>query len=490
MGSLFKPDVQDTTQKTELPPWMNQYGEWLTGGAQGMADRPYVGYEGDRFAGFNPMQQDAFGSMDQFGQMGLSALGGGYNALSDLTGAGMMGNAYAGLMGMGDAQNMRTPQSEAMMAEYFGADPSLANRNDIRDVAGGSFLDESSGSIQDYMNPYTQGVSDNVLSDLDRSRQVQDQQQRAQANAAGAFGGSRHGVLDAITTSEYDRNAGQLSNQLWNQAYGAASNLKGQDLNRDLQAGLSNQGMDWNVQNLGANLGMFNAGNENALSQFNAGLGTMNNQFNASNQLQNQQFGKNTGLLALQAAGGLGNMMGGFTQQQGRNLTDFGTSGLGQQLAGGNQQQGFGQAQYDQAYQDFLGERDWQANNFGQFGGMGMGAQGNMTSTGQAFGPSKFSQLAGGAAAAGGLAAGLCSRDFKDLTGEVDAEEVLEKLERMELHEWNYKGEEEQHFGPVAEDFNEAIGKESKYIQMIDGFGFLMAATKALAKRVQQLEAA
>ena len=60
----------------------------------------------------------------------------------------------------------------------------------------------------------------------------------------------------------------------------------------------------------------------------------------------------------------------------------------------------------------------------------------------------------------------------------------------MELHEWNYKGEEEQHFGPIAEDFNWAIGKDSKFIQPLDAFGFLMAATKALAERVQQLEAA
>ena len=289
-----------------------------------------------------------------------------------------------------------------------------------------------------------------------------------------------------------------MSNQLWNQAYGAATNLKGQDLGRGLQAGLANQGMDWNTQNLGANLGMFNAGqgnqmamfdagNQNAMSQFNAGLGTANNQFNAGNQLQNQQFNQNFGANALQAAGGLGNMMGGFTQQQGRNLTDFGIQGLGQQLMGGNQQQGFGQAQYDQLYQDFLGERDWQANNFGQFGGMGMGVQGNSTTTGQAFGPSKGSQLAGMGTAAAGL---MSSKDFKDLTGKVDAENVLEKLEQMELHEWNYKGEEEQHFGPIAEDFNGAIGKDSKFIQPLDAFGFLMAATKALAERVQQLEAA
>ena len=417
MGSLFKPDVQDTTTKTQLPPWMNQYGEWLTGASQGMSDRPYVGYEGDRFAGFNQSQQDAFGSADLFGQMGLGALGGGYNALSDLTGAGMMGNAYSGLMGLGN-NPQDAPQANAMFSDFFSAGPAqqaaMANRDDIRDVAGGSFLNSDMGSISDYMNPYVDNVMGDVQSDFNRNWQQQEQQLNSQANAAGAFGGSRHGVQGALAASENQRNFGQLSNQLRNQAYGAATNLMGQDLSRGLQADLSNQGMDWNTQNLNANMGMFNAGqgnqmsmfdagNQNNWSQFNAGLGTMNNQFNANNLMQNKQLSAQ----ALQAAGGLGNMMGAFTQNQGRNLTDYGIQGLAQQLGAGNQQQGFGQAQYDQAYQDFLGERDWQASNFGQFGGMGMGMQGDTTTTGQAFGPSKASQLAGGAAAAGGLATGF-----------------------------------------------------------------------------------
>jgi hypothetical protein len=388
--------------------------QWNIDRGQGLANQPYTPYEGQRFEGFNPMQQNAMGSANLFGQMGLGALGGGYNALNDMTGANMMGASYMGLMNMGlDAGNMDTPQARAMMAEFFGAgpaqqaDPSLANRGAIRDVEGGSFLGGDLGSINDYMNPYTEGVMDNVMGDMNRSWQQQDQQQRANANAAGAFGGSRHGVLDALSTSEYNRNTGQMSNQLWNQAYGAAAGLKGQDLNRAMQAGLSNQGMDWNVQNLGANLGMFNAGqgnqmamfdagNQNALSQFNAGLGTMNNQFNAGNQLQNQQFNQNFGANALQAAGGLGNMMGNFTQNQGRNLTDYGIQGLGSQMNAGNMMQGLGQQQLDFDYQQFLNAQNW----YGDRAHFGIdplqGGYGGST-TEPYFGPSPWQGAMGGA---------------------------------------------------------------------------------------------
>jgi hypothetical protein len=416
MGSKSSGNQQDVTTTEEMPDWLRDATQWNINRGQSLANQPYTPYEGQRFAGFDPMQQNAMGSANLFGQMGLGALGGGYNALNDMTGANMMGGAYGGLMGLSGLaaqMGMGDNDAQAMLSQYFGAGPaqqaaaSLANRGAIQDVSGGSFLDDSSGSLQDYMNPYTEGVMDNVLGDLDRSWQQQDQAQRANANAAGAFGGSRHGILDALSTSEYQRNAGQLSNQLWNQAYGAATNLKGQDLSRGLQAGLANQGMDWNTQNLNANLGtqtsmfnagqgnqmsMFDAGNQNAWSQFNAGLGTMNNQFNASNRLQ----GMGLAMSGMGAAGGLGNMMGNFTQNQGRNLTDYGIQGLSSQMNAGNMMQGQNQQQLDFDYQQFLESRGWFGNQ-AQYGINPLqGGYGGST-TQPYFGPSPWQGAMGGA---------------------------------------------------------------------------------------------
>ena len=412
MGSKSSGNQQDVTTTEQMPDWLRDATQWNIDRGQSLANQPYTPYEGQRFAGFDPMQQRAMGSSDLFGQMGLGALGGGYNALNDMTGANMMGASYMGLMNMGlGAPGMDTPQSQAMLSEFFGAGPaqqaSMANRGDIRDVAGGSFLNNDMGSISDYMNPYVDNVVGDVQSDFNRNWQQQEQQLNSQANAAGAFGGSRHGVQGALAASENQRNFGQLSNQLRGQAYGAATNLMGQDLSRGLQANLANQGMDWNTQNLNANLGMFNAGqgnqmsmfdagNQNQWSQFNAGLGTLNNQFNAGNLLQNQQFNQNFGAQALQAAGGLGNMMGNFTQNQGRNLTDYGIQGLGSQMAAGNMMQGQNQQQLDFDYQQFLESRGWYGNQ-AHFGIDPLqGGYGGST-TQPYFGPSPWQGAMGGA---------------------------------------------------------------------------------------------
>ena len=60
------------------------------------------------------------------------------------------------------------------------------------------------------MNPYTQAVTEQSLKDLERSRQLQQQQTSAQATAAKAFGGSRQGIAEAETNRAYGENAARL----------------------------------------------------------------------------------------------------------------------------------------------------------------------------------------------------------------------------------------------------------------------------------------
>lgn len=57
----------------------------------------------------------------------------------------------------------------------------------------------SNTNLQPYMNPYTQNVIDNTMNTLDRQRNQMLNQVGAQATAAGAFGGSRHGLVEAET---------------------------------------------------------------------------------------------------------------------------------------------------------------------------------------------------------------------------------------------------------------------------------------------------
>ena len=97
--------------------------------------------------------------------------------------------------------------------------------------------------ISQYMNPYTQEVIDKSLADLERNRLMQQQTQAAQASAAGAFGGSRQGVAQALTNEAFARQAGQMASQLRQTGYTQAQQLAGTDLARQMQADLANQAM-------------------------------------------------------------------------------------------------------------------------------------------------------------------------------------------------------------------------------------------------------
>lgn len=433
---------QQSTTTQEMPAHITAGQQWALNRGQELGDRPYTPYDGQMFEGFNPMQENAFASSNIFGQMGLGALGHGYNALTDMTGANMMGGAYGGLMGMGMGQNpMETPTAEGAYAKYFSAGDanraraeqgvaSQADRGSIRDVAGGSYLNSDLGSLSDYMNPYTQNVIEGTTNEMDRGRQQQLLQGEAMANAAGAFGGGRHGVADAQTNAEFFRNSGNMANAMNAQAYQAASGLMGDDLQRSLQAGMANQGMDWNTQNLNAQLGsqmsqynagnrqqtnlynaaagdkmaQFNAGNRNANSMFNAGSQNQLNMFNAGNEMQNNWQNAANQINAFTNAGGIGNNMANFGLNQGRYLTNYGVQGLGAQSAAGNQIQGFGQQQRQFDYDQFREARDWRANNAQYMNDALRASQGGAgTTTQDYFGPSYLQQGLGFGSMAQGI---------------------------------------------------------------------------------------
>lgn len=80
----------------------------------------------------------------------------------------------------------------------------------------------SGSMINQYMDPYRQSVIDTTMSDLDRSRQQAQMGNDDAAIRAGAFGGSRHGVLGAQTNSEYDRNTAGILAGLNSQGYSQA----------------------------------------------------------------------------------------------------------------------------------------------------------------------------------------------------------------------------------------------------------------------------
>lgn len=177
------------------------------------------------------------------------------------------------------------------------------------------------GGIEKYFNPYTNQVIDASLQDIERARLMQQNQAAAQAQAAGAFGGSRGALMESEIGRNALEQAAQTAAQLRSQGFTEAANLAQQDANRALQA----------------------------------------MQANAANALQaslaNQQAGLTADQYALQAAlanqaARSGAMEFGLNQMQTANLANQAAmlAGSGQRLLAGQQlanigNLGFGQAQ-------------------------------------------------------------------------------------------------------------------------------------------------
>jgi hypothetical protein len=108
-------------------------------------------------------------------------------------------------------------------------------------------------NIGQFMNPYQQMVTGQTMQDLERQRQMQMNTLGQQASQAGAFGGSRHGVAEALTNEGFARQGaqafGNLQQQGFNTALGASQQQQQTQLNAANQMGqLANLGFGFGTQ--------------------------------------------------------------------------------------------------------------------------------------------------------------------------------------------------------------------------------------------------
>lgn len=122
-----------------------------------------------------------------------------------------------------------------------------------------------------YMNPYTDNVVNTTMQDMRRGNQMALNDVGAAASAAGAFGGSRHGLVEARTNNEFTNQIGQMSSQLRNTGYQNAQQMAGQDVDRRMQAGQYAVGQNLQAQ----------------LANQSAGLNGMSQRLGAAGQLGN-----------------------------------------------------------------------------------------------------------------------------------------------------------------------------------------------------------
>lgn len=198
-GSAPKNTTQ--TSKVELPEWVNRAGAANYNFARGVSYRPYEPYRGDTVA--------------------------------DMPAAGTQGQDYF-MQNMGSF-NDDTQRGIDSTTGLLGYTPEQIQ---AQQVQAGQF---KNSDLSPYMNPYLENVESYALGNLDRARLGALNSNADRGFAAGAFGGSRQALTDAITNSESIRSAGELSAGIRNQGFNTSAGLLTGDLDRTLTAQRANQ---------------------------------------------------------------------------------------------------------------------------------------------------------------------------------------------------------------------------------------------------------
>jgi len=175
-----------TTSTSSVPAWIEQFGQENVEMAKKVAATPYQAYSGETVAAMSPDQLAA------------------YNTLRQNFGAYQP--AYASAL-----------QSAQGVAQY----------------QPGQF---SAQSLQTYQDPYQAQVEQGALAAIERQRQLAQNQIGQSARAAGAFGGSRQGVQEALANAEAMRIAGETSAGIRSQGFRTAADLLAQDQARQAAA--------------------------------------------------------------------------------------------------------------------------------------------------------------------------------------------------------------------------------------------------------------
>jgi len=161
-----QPTSQNVTQ-TSIPEYAKPYVEKMLGKTEALTNAPYQAYQGERIAGFTPMQQQAQQNM------------------ANLQPAQQLGTAtqLAGIGGLGGLN------------------------------AGQQFAQQATNpyAMQAYMSPYVENALAPQMREAARQSAMQGQQNIAQAAKAGAFGGSRFGLQEA----ERQRNLAQQQGDIY-----------------------------------------------------------------------------------------------------------------------------------------------------------------------------------------------------------------------------------------------------------------------------------
>ena len=348
---------------TQIPDWVSQAGQDVYATARGLADTEYQPYTGPRIANLSGTEQQAGNA--------LQGAVGGWNPALGSAGAALGG--YNQLEGQFDSiaagQNLLNDPRQQGYLDSAGANIGRGETS-----IGQASREWDQSAADQYQSPFTQNVTDITARDMNRQYNQQAIRDNSAAAAGGAFGGTRHAMLNAENEFNRNQNLSDMYAKSNQQAYENAQGIFTSDQARQLQAG-------------------------QAYGQLaNANLGAYDRPVSAANQVF---AGAGQGFAGIDRYGQEAQRYGelGSTQQK-----------LGLQDASALQQYGAlersnEQASYDTAYNDYLEQREYPYRNVNFALGALKGSPYETRTTSQSAGnqstlaPSAAGQLAGAAAA-------------------------------------------------------------------------------------------
>lgn len=222
MSGGSTPSTQTSTQVVDLPEWAKPYAKESLGKAAALTDteqNPYQTYGGDRLAGFNPLQQQAFTGAQNM--MPSSELG---------QAAGAAGMATMGALG--------TQYRPAQTGQFTGR------------------------TASQYMSPFVEQALAPQLREAQRTSEMQRVADMGAATKSGAFGGGRQAIVEAERQRNLGTQLGDIRARGLQDAYTQAQqqfNTEQQlrEQSRQYGAGLGLQGLQTALTGAGqlANIG-------------------------------------------------------------------------------------------------------------------------------------------------------------------------------------------------------------------------------------------
>ncbi len=219
-----QPTNTSVTQ-TSIPEYAKPYVEKMLGKTEALTGAPYEAYQGERIAGFTPMQQQAQQNM------------------ANLQPAQQLGTATQ-LAGMGGLGSLGAGQQYQQMATNPYA-------------------------MQAYMSPYVENALAPQMREAARMSAMQGQQNQAQAVQQGAFGGSRSAIVEA----ERQRNLAQQQGDIYGRGMQSAFEQARQAQQFGADLGLRGYGQAGQMANTLGQLGQTQFGQQQGIIQGMSSMG-------------------------------------------------------------------------------------------------------------------------------------------------------------------------------------------------------------------------